>query len=313
MSGKKVKAFRTGLLLAAGALFLFAAAPVKAGFGQQGGEQTGQLLSRINQLENQLQTLSRAIYKGAPLPAPSVSSPIPGGDDFSGGAAASYEGRISQLENSLRRLTGQVEQLSYDIQQIKSRAGSAGYVAQQQHQQADQASSSYAEAFSSSRRGGSYDRSPPGEDEYRGGPRGKVLGTMSANTGRDPAGDLYDDAFNDIREAKYDTAATKFKRFMDNYPKHALAPNAQYWLAETYYVRQDYRSGARLFAQNYQDYPQSAKASASLLKLGLSLARLGKKEDACLSFQQLKKEFPGDRTPEIQRAEREMRQLGCKI
>lgn len=310
MSGKQGKTFRTGLLLAAGALFLFAAAPVKAGFGQQGGgDQTGQLLSRINQLENQLQTLSRAIYKGAPLPAPSVSSPVPGGDGFSG-AASSYEDRIGQLESSLRQLTGQVEQLSYDLQQIKARAGSAGYVAQQQ--QSDPASSSYAEAFSSSRRSGSYDRSPPGEDDYRGGPRGKVLGTMSANTGRDPAGDLYDDAFNDIREAKYDTAATKFKRFMDNYPRHALAPNAQYWLAETYYVRQDYRNGARLFAQNYQDFPQSAKASASLLKLGLSLARLGKKEDACLSFSQLKKEFPGDRTPEIQRAEREMRQLGCK-
>lgn len=310
MSGRQAKAFRTGLLLAAGALFLFAAAPVKAGFGQQGGgDQTGQLLSRINQLENQLQTLSRAIYKGAPLPAPSVVAPVPGGDDFSG-AAASYEDRISQLENSLRQLTGQVEQLSYDLRQIKSRVGSAGYVPQQQN---DPASSSYAEAFASPRRGGSYDRPPPGEDDYRGGPRGKVLGTMSASTGRDPAGDLYDDAFNDIREAKYDTAATKFKRFMDNYPRHALAPNAQYWLAETYYVRQDYRNGARLFAQNYQDYPQSAKASASLLKLGLSLARLGKKEDACLSFQQLKKEFPGDRTPEIQRAEREMRQLGCKV
>lgn len=313
MSGKQVKAFRTGLLLAAGALFLFAAAPVKAGFGQQGGEQTGQLLSRINQLENQLQTLSRAIYKGAPLPAPSVSAPVPGGDDFSSGAAASYEGRISQLENSLRQLTGQVEQLSYDIQQIKGRVGSSGYGRQQQN---DPASSSYAEAFSSSRRGGSYDRPPPGEDDYRAAPRGKVLGTMSSSSsssGQDAAGALYDEAFNDIREAKYDTAAAKFKRFIDNYPRHALAPNAQYWLAETYYVRQDYRSGARLFAQNYQDYPQSAKASASLLKLGLSLARLGKKEDACLSFQQLKKEFPGERTPEIQRAEREMRQLGCKI
>lgn len=310
MRGTKRKALRTGLLLAAGALFLFAAAPVKAGFGQPGGgDTTGQLLSRINQLENQLQTLSRAIYKGAPLPAPSVSSPVPGGDDFSGGAAASYEGRISQLENSLRQLTGQVEQLSYDIQQIKGRVGSSGIGRAAPHE--DSASSSYADAFSAPRRGGSYNRTPPGEDDYR-GPRGKVLGTVPASSSQDSAGALYDEAFNDIREAKYETAAVKFKRFMDNYPRHALAPNAQYWLAETYYVRQDYRNGARLFAQNYQDFPQSSKASASLLKLGLSLARLGKKEDACLSFKQLKKEFPGERTPEIQRAEREMGQLGCK-
>ena len=90
-----------------------------------------------------------------------------------------------------------------------------------------------------------------------------------------------------------------------------LAPNAQYWLSETYYVRGDYKESAKMFAQGYQDYPQSPKASDSLLKLGLSLEKLGKKEDACLSFQQLKKEFPGDNVPASRRASQEIKQLGC--
>lgn len=313
MRSLTLKDWKTRLLCAAGALFLLTAAPAKAGFGQNQSEDTGYLVSRLNQLENQVQTLSRALYKGAPLPAPAVSAPIPQGE-LSPGMAASYEDRLGQLENRLRQMTGQIEQLSYDMQQLKGRMNKLASDNDARFRQMDGGGPSYTAPQASRTGNRGYSRLPPGEEDYedREPPRGKVLGTMSPSSGRDAAGALYDDAFNDIRDAKYDSAAVKFQRFMDNYPRHPLAANAQYWLAETYYVKQDYRNGARLFAQNYQDYPQSPKASASLLKLGLSLARLGKKEDACLSLQQLKKEFPGDQTPEITRAEREMKQLGCK-
>lgn len=123
---------------------------------------------------------------------------------------------------------------------------------------------------------------------------------------------MYDSAFSDIRESKYEAAEGKLSRFMSMYPSHALAPNAQYWLAETYYVRGEYAQAARMFAQGYQDYPKGPKAGDSLLKLGLSLAQLGKKEDACLSYQQLKKEFGGVKNTVTSRADQEIKRLGCK-
>ena len=104
----------------------------------------------------------------------------------------------------------------------------------------------------------------------------------------------------------------KFTDFMGKYSTHPLAANAQYWLAETYYVRGDYRQAAKMFAQGYQDYPQGPKSADCLLKLGLSLAKLGRKDDACLSLQQLQKEFPGEANPAKRRGQQEMQQLGCK-
>ena len=148
--------------------------------------------------------------------------------------------------------------------------------------------------------------------EPSGSVSGGSLGTLSTAPGTDSAQALYDDAFNDIRNAKYESAETKFRKFMSEYPSNPLASNAQYWLGETFYVRGDYPQSAKMFAQGYQDYPKGPKAPDSLLKLGLSLAKMEKKDDACLSFQQLKKDFPDESVPANRRASQEMKQLGCK-
>lgn len=310
MNRKALKASKTGLLLTAGALLLLSGSPATAGFGQN-GEDTSQLMSRINQLENQLQTLSRAVYRGEGKPLPMGAQPVYSNDDMTGGGnAGANEDRLSQLEARQRQMTGDIEKLGYDLQQIKSRLDRMASDQMVQSSGSGGASYTAPDAGSSSS-----DRSTPYSPASNGtggeSPRGKVLGTITTDNMPDNPGALYDDAFNDIRDAKYESAATKFSAFMKSYKTHPLAANAQYWLAETYYVRQDYKTGAKLFAQNYQDYPQGPKASASLLKLGLALSKLGKKDDACLSFQQLKKQFPGDTTPEVRRAQQEMKTLGC--
>lgn len=278
------------------------------GFSQ--GTDTRQLMGRINQLENQVQTLSRAVYRGQ-MPSGAEAAALAGTADA--GALASLEVRLSQIEAQQRSLIGQVERLNHDVQQMQVRLDRALADADQRFQQIEQ--------------GGAVTGSVGASDvlyaedvtsQVAPGPRAagtQTLGTLpagGASRGSDPANILYDDAFSDIREAKYDAAEDKLKRFMAMYPSHALAANAQYWLAETYYVRGNYQQAARLFAQGYQDYPKGSKAPDSLLKLGLSLAHLGKKEDACLSFAQLKKEYPGGQSPVIRRADQESKRLGCK-
>jgi tol-pal system protein YbgF len=310
--------------------------PARAGFAQTPDNNT--LLNRINELENQVQTLSRAMYHGGPMPAPSAPAPAAA----SPAALAGYEDRLSQIEQQQRELTGKIEQLSFQVQQLQSgRGGSApqpmaqpqpvyvppSYNQQQSYGQAPVANSTYdaggvaAQSLSAPPQQAS---AAPRPSPYVGAPyptpmaqgaeadgsSRALLGSMSTQ-GPDAADTLYEDAFSDVRDAHYEQAAEKFQKFMAQYPRHSLASNAQYWLAETYYVRADYRQAAKLFAQGYQDYPQGTKAAASLLKLGMSLSRLGKKDDACLSFAQLKKQFPGGQTPEIRAAEDEMKQLGC--
>lgn len=290
--------------------------PATAGFAQSGAENV-QLMNRLNQLENQVQTLSRSVYRGATPPPGALDM---GASSSSGSAAAAYEDRISQLEASLRNVTGQVEKINYDVQQMSIRLEKAladnelrfqqlsGGAATSAGAAAGGATGAAAPATSPSFSGSASDAAVTSGNSASG-----TLGTLSttAGTGAASADALYESAFADIRESKYDAAEKKFAEFMTKYASHPLAANAQYWLAETYYVRGDYRQSAKMFAQGYQDYPQGQKAADSLLKLGLSLSKLGKKEDACLSLQQLQKQFPGNSSPVNRRAQQELKSLGC--
>src|SRR3546814_14657630 len=91
-----------------------------------------------------------------------------------------------------------------------------------------------------------------------------------------------------------------------------LAGNAQYWLGETFYVRQQYEQASAAFLTGYQNYPKGAKASDSLLKLGMSLAALKKNPEPCAALGQLSKQFP-EAPPHVQEAaHRESDTFGCK-
>lgn len=306
--------FKKGLLLQAGALFLaLMTAPASAGFAQ-GSSEASQLIGRINQLENQIQTLSRTVYRGKTPPAMVESAPL-SGTSGGGGAYADLDARLTQLEQQQRDMTGQLERLNYDVQDLKTRVEKTLSDNEMRFQQMERGGSqtqvqpSYTPPVSNTASTPVLQGDLYADDTSS--VSGGSLGTLGGSSGN-PADVLYESAFADIRESKYDSAEKKFTQFMSKYASHPLAANAQYWLAETFYVRGDYRKSAKMFAQGYQDYPQGPKAPDSLLKLGLSLSKLGKKDDACLSFLQLKKEFPGDASPVIRRAEQEMKQIGCK-
>jgi tol-pal system protein YbgF len=98
---------------------------------------------------------------------------------------------------------------------------------------------------------------------------------------------------------------------MSQYPGHPLTANAQYWLGETYYVRGNYKEAARTFAQGYQDYPKSGKAEDSLYKLALSLGKMGRKDDACLSLRQMEKVYAADSGPLHAKMQDQIKQLAC--
>ena len=114
-----------------------------------------------------------------------------------------------------------------------------------------------------------------------------------------------------LRQANYGEAEQALKAFLDRHPDHPLAGNAMYWLGETYYVRADYQRAAVTFAQGFQTYPDSQKAADNLLKLGMSLAQLKKKQDACGTFSEVAKRYPNAAANILQRAKRERERLGC--
>lgn len=102
----------------------------------------------------------------------------------------------------------------------------------------------------------------------------------------------YDQAFRALRETRYADAAVQFNAFVDRYPNSSYAPNAYYWLAETYYVTRDFETARSLFANVLEIFPESSKAGDALLKLGFSHFELQQWPEARAALEQVRTQYP---------------------
>ena len=127
-----------------------------------------------------------------------------------------------------------------------------------------------------------------------------------------PPRDQYDGALQLLQRGDWPSAQRAFEGFLQRNPKDALAPNAAYWLGETFYIRKDYTNAAAVFARNYRNYgPESAEAPDNLLKLGMSLAALGDRTRACQTFSELDRRHADAPAPIKQSLVRERAAAGC--
>ncbi len=121
----------------------------------------------------------------------------------------------------------------------------------------------------------------------------------------------YDAAYDLLRKNKYAQAENAFRSFMTDYPESTLVGNANYWLGETYYVRGDYETAAGIFADGFTKYGSNSKAPDNLLKLGLTMSALGKKEEACTALLGLAETFPKASDSLKKRAADEAEKIKC--
>ncbi|MEI9901567.1 MAG: tetratricopeptide repeat protein [Hyphomicrobium sp.] len=72
-----------------------------------------------------------------------------------------------------------------------------------------------------------------------------------------------------------------------------------------------YKAAAGSFLKGYQTYAGNPRAADSLLKLAMSLDRLGQKDAACSSFGELSSRFPNAPENVKMRAKSERQRIGC--
>lgn len=274
--------------------------------------QSGDINNRLLRLENEIQTLSRSVYRG--------EAPPRGGVGFAGDASAqaSLEVRLQQLESDVRRLTGMIEEQAFEtrrLQQDMERL--SGDLAVRIGDLEEGAPTTGGSKYTATTfRQASDQQQPSAPTDYTGGNLGSIAPSASGVSGSiaapvDEAASLYENAFALLKTAQYDQAETQFEKFLASYSDHVLAGNAKYWLGETFYVRGDYERAARVFAEGYQLYPQGSKAPDNLLKLGMSLAGMGNTGDACVALSQIEKDYGASSGPVLRRARQEMTRLQC--
>lgn len=102
----------------------------------------------------------------------------------------------------------------------------------------------------------------------------------------------YQAAFDMLSARRYDDASAAFATFLQQFPTSPLADNAQYWLAETYYVRGQYNAALPEFRKVLEQHPQSAKVPDALLKIGYCEIELGNTNAARTSLQEVMRQYP---------------------
>lgn len=320
--------------------------------GASGGRDIQALIDRIDRLQRELTTLQREVYRGrgpgagggtgsGPSPAAGALG-APGEPNL----AAAMQVRLDEIETQMRGFTGQLEELSHAIDMLRKRVDKLS--SDMDYRLKALESRATAGPQGQGRPPGFAQRNPqsaapPGTPPAPAPGQAGVLGTIpqsDLDRGQAGAGAAappqeqgqaaraptptappppkgspeaqYRFATGLLFQSDFEGAERAFSQFLAANPDHELAGNAQYWLGETHYVRGDFRTAASVFAEGYQKYPKSGKSPDNLLKLGLSLAAIDKKESACATFERLLKEFPEADSSVRSRARSQRETLRCR-
>ena len=110
-----------------------------------------------------------------------------------------------------------------------------------------------------------------------------------------------------FRDGDLDGARHGFTAFIAGYPGSALAPNAWFWLGESYYGMKNYEKAVEAYDRVELDYPTSDKVPAAILKKGYSYIALKDRKKAAATLKRLAATFPD--SVEAERALNKLAQL----
>ncbi|XPV74940.1 MAG: tol-pal system protein YbgF [Desulfovibrio sp.] len=103
---------------------------------------------------------------------------------------------------------------------------------------------------------------------------------------------LYEHALSQILTGNNYEGRTALKKFLRENPSSKLAPNAMYWLGESYYSEKNYGKAILTFKEVTSKYPNHAKSADALLKIGMSYQKMGDADNASFYLRVLADDFP---------------------
>jgi tol-pal system protein YbgF len=123
--------------------------------------------------------------------------------------------------------------------------------------------------------------------------------------------DQYNAAIEAYRNGQYAQAEEQLKAFLAANGGNRLAPDAIFYLGETYFQRSRPREAAEQYLKLSTDFAKSARAPEGMLRLGQALAALGSSDQACATFAEVGKRYPTASPAVKKSAEREMLKGHC--
>lgn len=223
---------------------------------------------------------------------------------FGGTTGAGTEGtvleRVDSLEAELRRLTAQVEELMFRVERIV--ADGTNRIGDLEFRLVELEGGDVSQLGETSTLGGG----DPGSTTVAIAPVTTDPGTEEMAVGEEADFQAAKEAFE---AGDFEVAAEGFASFIETYPGGPLTAQAHFYRGESLSSMGVWNKAARAYLNAFSGEPGGPVAARSLLRLGVALDRIGQREEACLTLNEVPVRFPG--SGEAVDAQAEMARLAC--
>ena len=133
----------------------------------------------------------------------------------------------------------------------------------------------------------------PGQESAASGTSGEVIAEAPVAVDPELVEAAYRHAFELLKQSLFNPAIKAFREFLARYPGSEHAGNAQFWLAEAYYVNSRFGQALVEYSTLVQRYPDSPKLQQATLKAAFCQHELGNVEGARRQLEELIRQYPG--------------------
>jgi tol-pal system protein YbgF len=125
-----------------------------------------------------------------------------------------------------------------------------------------------------------------------------AVGSPSASSG--PGGPppgmsaqgLYDSARKDLSGGNLDLAAQGFQEYLRFYGNTELAPNAQFYIGQIHYDKNEFAPALQAFDIVLEKYPENNKTADATYMKGMALLKSGQRNEAAREFLNVVQKYP---------------------
>lgn len=228
------------------------------------------------------------------------------------------ESRVNALETEVRRVTGQNEQLSFQLnssrQQVEEATRARAKLQQDFENLAGRMASLEAMARGDTAAAASATASGQATVDLTNGPaNAEIAGATGVDAASLPADEegLLKEARNLLLAGDYPSANAAFTRFLAEHPKSASADEAQYFIGESLLYQSNYAEAAAAYGKLLSEYEKSERGPEGLVKLARSMRLMDKKSEACKALALLPTRFPKASNAAKTLAATEKSRAGC--
>ena len=244
---------------------------------------------RLEKMEKVVRELRSIVFQGRDSGKPVAVMPAETDSQI-----AALTNRVADLEETLTRLNGANETLTFQLEQAQKALATseAANRALGDRLAALEGRTTQIEAAAATAAAG------PTEEEE-----------AAADVG-DPAAD-FAKARQFMLDGDYDAAEAAFSAFVKRYGDTEKGPEARYWLGKTLSVRGANAEAAGAFIGAIRGWPRTSWAPDATLELSRALVALKKPADACQTLGELARRYPKAPTTVLTRAQAVRTQAKC--